>query len=134
MTLDHINNIERFNQKVDFSGLKFGTIMPSDIDAFIDFGNRYFIAIEFKCVGKDMPFGEELAFQRLVDNLEENGKPTIGIIATHSTETDEVVDASNCDVLRWWGGKKWHRSVKPIKVRKLIEWFLKQHGWSYRIP
>ena len=41
-----IRNRQFAQQLRDFSGLRFGKITPTDIDGFMDFGDRLFVVLE----------------------------------------------------------------------------------------
>jgi len=119
-----INYRERARQLRDFSGLRFGNITPTDIDGFIDFGNKYFVIMEFKVEGTPLTYGQELALERLVDNLQDNGKPSIAIIGIHNHPVDEDINCANCLVDKYRSSKVWHEG-KNLTVKKLIDEFLK---------
>lgn len=58
-------------QKIrDFSGLRYGKITPSDIDAAMEFNGRLFIFIEGKRSGAQLPLGQRLMFERITDALD----------------------------------------------------------------
>jgi hypothetical protein len=107
----------------DFSGLRFGNITPTDIDGFIDFQNNCFIVMEFKHKDSKLPFGQKLAIERLVDNLEAAGKKCIGIVAEHDTSGD--IDCANCYVREYRYRKQWYPKPIPTTVKQLIDKFLK---------
>jgi hypothetical protein len=120
-----VRNREAAEQGRDFTGLRFGTISPTDIDGFIDFGNQCFVLIETKHVGADLPKGQRLALERLVDACEDAGKRSLLIIAGHETPFDEQIDVARC-LVREYRTRKQPRSgpVPRCTVRKLIDLFL----------
>lgn len=113
-------------QEKNFQSLRYGTITPTDIDAFIDFGNIVFVVIELKLKGVDVPFGQKLAIERLVDN---SRKPMVGIIAEHETRSEEKIDIADCLVkeYRWKGSWK----EKQATVKELIDIVLKFFKLEY---
>ncbi len=116
-----IRNRKQASQIIDFSGLQFGTITPTDLDGLIDYHNRGFIIIEAKHGDSDLPYGQRLAIERLVDNLT---KPTVAIIASHESEGD--IDVANAIVREVRFRRKW-RVITPIQtVRQFIDRFV---GW-----
>jgi hypothetical protein len=127
----NITYISRFNQRKDYSGLTFGNITPTDIDSFLDFGNKVFVIIEFKLEGMEMPFGQQLAIERLVDVLAQS-KPTIGIVATHSTKPEDEIVAGNCPVEKYRYKANWKTRSTPTTTRELIDIFLSFYKYEYK--
>ena len=106
-----IKHPSRAKQLIDFSGLQYtsphngSTITPTDIDGCIEWNDECFIFFEIKLKGKDVPYGQLLALQRLIDAI---SKPAILLIATHETENcNEVIDAATCIVSRFYRDGKW---------------------------
>jgi len=64
-----INNRARAQQIINYSGLRYDTITPTDIDGFIDFGNKVFVIMEFKHSDAPLPYGQRLALKRLCDSI-----------------------------------------------------------------
>ena len=62
-----INHREFKTQVADMSGLTFGKITPTDLDAFMDFNNKLFVFVEAKHGTSKMPYGQQLAIERLCD-------------------------------------------------------------------
>ena len=62
-----IKNRHFKNQVADMSGLRFGNITPTDLDAFMDFNNRLFVFVEAKHGGAPLSYGQRLAIERLCD-------------------------------------------------------------------
>ena len=121
-----IINRDYATQIRDFSGLRFGNITPTDIDGFIDFQNNRFVIMEFKYKGSTYPFGQKLALGRLVDNLHDAGKKSIGIIASHTTSGD--IDCANCKVEEYRYRKHWYIKDIATTVKQLIDKFLTLTG------
>lgn len=101
-------NYERYTQVKDFSGLVFErNISPTDIDGLLDFGNEIFVFIELKCKGGGMTYGQQLAFTRLVDNMEKAGKEAVLIVASHNTDKNEEIDCKNALVTTRYRKGEW---------------------------
>ena len=123
-----INNRERAKQIVDFSGIRFENITPTDIDGLIEFHGKYWIWIELKHGDAEIPFGQRLAFERLADNLEKVGKPTIFIISSHEQDDPEKdIDCANSIVREYRSRNVWHTPQKQITTIELIKKFLEYH-------
>ena len=72
-----IQNRERARQIIDFSGLRYGNITPTDIDGCIEYQDKGVAFIEIKHRDSPMPKGQELALTRLVDNNSTAGKRAV---------------------------------------------------------
>jgi len=125
-----IRNREYARQIKDYSGLKFGTISPTDIDGFLDFGNTLFIIIEVKYKNANLSRGQKLAFERLCDNLQNSGKHTYLLIGTHNSEND--IDVAKCKLVKYRYKKEWKYPKINITIRKVIDKLLEKHEMEYR--
>ena len=123
-----IRNRERAKQLRDFTGLRFGRITPTDIDAFLEFGDVLFILIESKQEGAQLPYGQKTALERLCDAVQGTKTPTnqerqayILIVHHTTTETDQDVDygASMVSSVRY--KRKWCPPKEPITCRQAID-------------
>lgn len=116
---------QRAGQLLSFSGLRWGTITPTDFDLFIDFGGRAFVLGELKYRDAPISRGQELALERAVDTWTSAGVPTLGFIARHHVDIGEVpvADAEVVEI-RWRGA--WRRQMEPCTVASLIGRF---HGY-----
>lgn len=120
---------ERKRQIMDFDGLKFGKITPSDIDAFIEYKDKGFIFIEIKLHRKDgqfkVPPGQKLGYKRLVDALTAAGKPAILIYAEHFEYDPSMnIDASVCTVDSVYGNHEYRYSVKGKTVKEVVDKYI----------
>lgn len=110
----------------DFSGLRFGTITPTDIDCLIEYKNRAFVIIELKFSGSQKPFGQRLALERLCDSL---CKPCLLVFAEHSnTNIEDEIDAATTRVVEYRYNGKWHRPEIDTDTLELVRWFLSTVG------
>lgn len=102
-----IQNREYKQQIADFSGLRFGKITPTDLDAFMDFGNKLFVFVEAKYGGADLPYGQRLALERLCDACHAPpSRSAVAFIVSHTSKGD--IDFASTVVTRYrWEGK-WH--------------------------
>jgi len=113
----------------DFSGLRYRNITPTDIDALIDFANKAFIFIEVKHGEIRLPFGQRLALERLVDNLEKAGKLSFALIASHNTDKD--IDFAKCIVKECRYKRRWTNIKEEITVKQAIDKFLRRYLPEY---
>ena len=63
-----IRNTNQVKQAIDFKGLDFGNIHPSDIDAVLEFDNKHLILFEIKRSGNDIPIGQRLLLKRICND------------------------------------------------------------------
>jgi len=117
-----IYNRERAQQIIDFSGLRFGTKTPTDIDGLLDYNNDVFIFMEFKYGNKEMDSGQQLALERICD---ESKTACYVLVATHNHEVDEDIDAAGAIVRKYRHNKKWIIPKGKTTVKNAIEKILK---------
>lgn len=118
----------RFKQVNDFSGLRYGSITPTDIDGFLDFNDLWFVFLESKYAGSEMPYGQRLALERLVDCIPEP-KKAIGLIAEHHHREDEDIDVARAMVTEVRYARSWRdERSRTLTVREAIDLFLKKWG------
>ena len=91
---------KRIKQVLDFSGVGNSKIHPSDIDAVLEFDNKYLIIFEVKLKGVQVPFGQKLLFQRIVDCWEKTNGNAFIIYCEHNTDPQEIVSMENTTVKR----------------------------------
>ena len=114
-----IQNEPRMKQVIDFSGLKYGTMTPTDIDGFFEFGKKLFVYYEFKYGFASIPKGQYAALLRQVDTDRAAGKEAVLIFCRHKVKnTNSFVKAADCIVVKyyyngqWWQGNG--RTAKEI--------------------
>lgn len=80
-----INNPRRAKQLIDFKGLEIdGYIYPTDIDGLIEYKDSEYILFEVKHGNAEVPFGQRLALQRMVDDFTKIGKQAVVFICEHT--------------------------------------------------
>ena len=111
---------DRAKQLINFDGLVDGKKYPTDIDGLIEWKDRGFIFIECKRGGKALPFGQQLALERLASGLTSAGKPSIVVVAEHDTNPSEDIELADCQVrkLYWKGG--WFKGDIGTTVRDIV--------------
>lgn len=117
-----IRNADYMAQIKDFSGLWFGSILPTDIDAFMDFQDRLFVFVELKHGDAVMARGQELALERLCDACTTSTRESCLIIGRHQAGLGEQIDVSEAIVsdVRWHGS--WYQwQERGETVRDVIE-------------
>jgi hypothetical protein len=121
-----IRNREYASQIRDFSGLRYGKITPTDIDAFLDFSNKLFVFIETKHAGSPLPYGQRLALERICTACNKGGIYSVILFAEHLTQQD--IDVAVLPVVQYFDGNKWHPPKKQITVKQAIDSLLAVKG------
>lgn len=106
-----IRSSNQVKQAIDFSGVQNGVIHPSDIDAALEFDNKALILMEVKRQGNDIPTGQRLLLERIVDRWE------YGIVLkVEHNFYDETKDIplNQCTVTSCYYNKVWTNTNKPI--------------------
>lgn len=118
-----IYNAERASQLRDFSGLRYGTITPSDIDAIIDFGNRVFVIVETKTAGTPVPRGQRVLLERMADRINTGGARAAVFVAEHRTPTTQAIDVGSCIVVEVYIGA-WRNASGKNTVKQSVDMLL----------
>lgn len=115
------NHRDRAKQLVDFSNMRYGSIMPTDLDGCVEFGGKLFVFFELKVGDAPCPFGQKLFLERLADNFCNNGKIGVSFIAEHNTPVDQDIDCSLCVLreYRWEG--RWIRPKYTVTLHDAIQ-------------
>lgn len=122
-----ISNRDRAKQLRDYSGLLYGKITPTDIDGFIEYKNKAYVFIELKHEDAGVRYGQGLALERLTDDLERCGKPTLCIFASHTQhDPEEDIRVAETKVSHFRLKKQWRKFKESLKVtvKELIDVFL----------
>ena len=92
-----IVNKQRAQQINDFSGIRFGNITPTDIDGLIEYHDTVWLIFEVKYRGTQLPFGQRLALERMVDAFTSAGKKAMALVVDHEVDdTSESINVSVC--------------------------------------
>lgn len=117
-----IRNREFAQQIRDFSGLRWGKITPTDIDLFIEFGDTLYVLAEGKHGNAHLPYGQRLAFQRLVDALHHPPRISIGFIVSHDCQGD--IDFAALPVREYRFRGAWRTPKAPVTLVQAINMLL----------
>lgn len=130
-----IRNREHASQINDFSGLRWGSITPTDVDGMVEFGGKLFVFMECKYGGTGIGKGQRLALMRTAAAVHDPPNHYAAIIwGQHDTPPDEDIDYASMRVAGcWWPGesrpsvrgaygpdmstldKYWHDGSKTVK-------------------
>lgn len=121
-------NPKRGRQLLRFDGMRYpDSITPTDIDAFIEFKNKILVFFEAKLKNKDVPYGQRLALERLVQNATQAGKHAIAIICEHDVEdAQEDVFLKDLRVREVFHSEtqKWHPPKRPMKAKDVADMYI----------
>ena len=122
-----IHSRERAKQLRDFSSLLYGKITPTDIDGLIEYHNKGYILIEIKLQGIPLSFGQQLALERITDDLTRSGKPTICIVADHDvSDPTEDIDVAKAIVRKYRVDSEWKMFQNLHTTKQAIDSFISQ--------
>lgn len=125
MNKNVIRSHKNMSQVIDFSNMRFGNIMPTDIDGLIEYRDMGFMLYEVKYDGAEMPFGQRLALERLTDALQ-MCRPTLLMLCSHLQAEGQDIDLSNTIVeeYRYKGG--WHVPAAPTRAYTMTREFIRR--------
>lgn len=104
----------------DYSGLQYGKITPTDIDGFMDFGNKTFIFIELKHGNGEIPFGQKLALERLCDACGTEERTSAVLVARYRRDGGDI-DVAPLPVSEYRISRQWHTPKQLISVKQAID-------------
>ena len=122
-----INNPYRMKQLIDFKGLGVdGYIYPTDIDGLIEYKDSEYILFEVKYGSAEVPLGQKLAIQRMVDDFTKVGKQAVAFVCEHTVrDANKPVVAAWCKARELYYGKekRWRAPDNEITVREAVDSF-----------
>ena len=94
-----IKHKNRIKQVIDFSGVGDSKIHPTDIDAVLEFDDKYLLLFEVKYKGLKAPLGQEILFSRIADCWQSVKEEAFVIYCEHETKSSEIVNLYNTRVV-----------------------------------
>jgi len=128
MTQTLIHNREHMRQIKDFSGLRFGKISPTDIDGFLDFGDKLFVFVEMKYGNAEIPLGQRIALTRLCDAVVSKDRKSYLLIVRHELSSESDINVSEQIISDVYFNKRWHKAKNGWTLRDAINWLLETHN------
>lgn len=110
-------------QIVDFSGIRYGKITPTDVDGLIEYHRLGAYAFfEFKYyLAAEMPMGQAIALTEMVDDLERSGKHALLVLCVHRvTNPEQDIDAAAAEVKKFYWRHEWRNPVPSLKTLKAL--------------
>lgn len=109
-----IRNSKQVKQSIDFYGIGNDKIHPTDIDAVLEFNNEALILFEVKKINNDLPTGQRLVLERLVNSW--HTEKSIALIVKHNFRNDDKdIPLAECWVCGYYFNKKWYSCNEPLK-------------------
>tara|TARA_R110000744_G_scaffold34955_5_gene81200 strand:- start:1015 stop:1413 length:399 start_codon:yes stop_codon:yes gene_type:complete len=110
-----IRNSNQTKQGIDFTGIEYGKIHPTDIDAVLEFDNEALILMEVKKKGNKIPIGQRLVLERIANSWHTN--KSVVLYVTHSFKNDNKdIPLSECNVDSVYINKEWKILNKTISL------------------
>ena len=97
----------RAEQLIDFAGLSWNKLRPTDIDLSLDWGNKTFVFVEVKGIHRALTIGQRIHLEGLVKGLRAGDKTAHALVAKHSTRAHEDIIAADCIVSSYYDGNNW---------------------------
>ena len=128
-----VKNFEKLSRPIIYDGLKSRTCSPSDVDAFMEFYNKYLILTEVKEEGKDITTGQKICLTRIADAWNKADKDKVGIvIVTHHPSTDSIIKLADTIISKVYIAGKWKdMSKKNINYKDFLQLFAEKYNISH---
>lgn len=127
--MNEIHFFERARQLIEFTGLNYDSISPTDVDGLIEYKDKAYVIFELKHNGAEMPRGQRLAFERMVYDFEKRSKKAIAIVAEHDvTDASKSVLAKDSIVRELYqtGERKWRPPNHKMTLKELIDAYIEK--------
>lgn len=106
-------------QLKDFSGLRWGKISPTDIDALLEFGDKLYIFVETKYKTAEVPYGQLLALQRVTDCITATGRSAVLCVTSHDSDGD--IDMASTIVRQYRENGVWVKELPEISLKDFVD-------------
>ena len=112
---------DRAKQLIDFSHMEYGVVHPTDIDAILDLKGKGWIFFEVKTGQKDVPLGQRICLERLVDNMNKSGKYAVSVVCEHYTPPGKDIDLSQCVIRKVYYKGRWLENYYGMLVKEFTD-------------
>ena len=123
-----VKNRETLGQVILFEGLQTKNVSPSDIDAVLEIRGNYLILFEVKKDGFDIPKGQRILLETLVDVWDETGRMGIVVKAAHRVKNNKDILLKNCEVSEIYYKGSWKVIEDTILVGDFLKDFYKKQN------
>ncbi len=120
-----IQNRERAKQLIDYSEMRQGNITPSDVDGFIEKGDKIFVFYEYKLPEAEMPEGQKLGLMRIVNGLTTAGKSAVLFLCRHEQyDPNKDIAGDRAIVERIYMNNRWYKG-NGCTAKELTDRYIK---------
>jgi len=120
-----LRNPEYNNKNIwNYAGLQYGKATPTDIDSFMELQDKAFLFLEYKRSGSELPLGQKIALERLVDAIT---KPSLLIIAEWDDSIPQPIDIGKLLVVSYRYQKQTRTPEQPTTCKMIADWFFNKH-------
>lgn len=109
-----IRDPKQITQAIEFN-LSSGNIHPTDIDAVLEFDNDILILFEVKKVGNNLPYGQRLLLERIVNSW--GGRYAVALFCHHTVfNADKPILLNECIIQEVYQGKEWKQHKEQVET------------------
>lgn len=121
-----IKHPNRISQIIDFSLGKNSTIPSTDIDAVLEFSNKYLILIEVKHISNPtLNCGQASVYERITDVWQKLNGDAFFLTVVHSTNSNEFVKLKNTFIYEVYHKEKYTRKNEFDRKNTLFNYLVK---------
>lgn len=122
-----IDNWANKSRPIDYSNLRFGSDIPSDLDGLMVLPSLT-IAIEYKCGESPVRGKQRMVLETVVNDAEAAGKRAVAIVARYyDRDPRNTVNAAICFATEIYTGGRWFDIRKVgLSLRQAIGRFMKE--------
>ena len=129
--MSSFHNRKRAAQLIDFAGLQWGKLRPTDIDLSLDWGGKTWVFVEVKGIRQGLTVGQRIHLQGLVKGLRAGGLTAYAILAKHDTKATEDIQAKDCIVYSIFDGHMWDEVCHNMPLDEVMNNLHDQHCEEY---
>ena len=120
-----IQNRGRARQQIQFDGMRFGNITPTDIDGMFEYHDKAFVFYEVKHADAQMPYGQQIALERIADAIQSGGKEATVFLCRHYVnDTEQGIRLEDTIVTDFYYAGRWYHS-QGRDAKEISESFIK---------
>lgn len=126
-----IRNMGQYLRPLLFDGMQFGKLTPMDGDAILDIKGKATMFFEVKSHNGQMPLGQRLTYQHIVDNMREDRMAVIVLCDSKPFKGNEPMYLSECRVRQVYYGRQWHTPEEPVTAKEFTEQYIRAVSERY---
>lgn len=119
-----IHNPKKARQLLLFEDISKDGVGMTDIDGLIEYKDRALILFEVKTRDKEVPLGQRLVLERMVNNAARLGKLAIAVVAEHNVEDPDLpvmVRSCRAREIYWGDEKRWRKPRKELTAGEITD-------------